>query len=264
MLKSLLAAAIMAAFITPASAWEDVTGMNKLIDNSNFIVGGGCSGTLISIEYSLIVTAFHCVGNYIRTVTREEVGEDGKIEKVQYEVRRRVSVQQKDYDRFDNVGAVSYQTEIVAYYKERDLALLQLVGNNLRSTMAAPILPLGEEVQRGESVVAVGNPRMLDASVTQGVISSTSRAFRVPWAGSQMVPMLQFDAGIAPGSSGGALFSSAGFYIGTTVAAFPGATLSLAIPVYELHTLLSDSCFGSVYDADADDEACRNPVEEDE
>jgi len=258
----LLAVALfMAALVPgkPASAWETVGEMNEVVDSSNFIVGSGCSGTLISVEYRLIVTAFHCIKPYISTVTRDEVGPDGKIEKVQYERLRNVTVQQKDYDRFSNVGSVSYETRIVAHKQERDLALLQLVGDNLRSTIAAPVLPLGEDIARGEPVVAVGNPRGLDASVTSGVISSTSRTFRVPWALNEEVPLLQFDADIQPGSSGGALMDSRGRYIGTTVAGFPASNLGLAIPVYELQTLLADECFGSVVTPGTDDEACRNP-----
>lgn len=262
-MKRFLLLAAMIAFASPATAWESVKGMNEQIDQTNFIVGRGCSGTLISIEYRLIVTAYHCVDQNIRTVMREEVGKDGKIEEIQYEERKKMTIEQRDYDKFDRVGALSYQVNIVGYYKEHDLALLQLVGKNLRSTMAAPILPLGEEVQRGERVVAVGNPRMLDASVTAGVISSTSRSIRVG-ASRDEIAMLQFDANIQPGSSGGALYNDRGQYIGTTVAMVPGSDLSLAIPVYDLHTMLEDNCFGSIFDADADDEACRNPDADDE
>ncbi len=266
MFKSLTLAAALytAAFIGgPASAWEDVKGMNRQIDQTNFIVGNGCSGTLISVEYRLLVTAYHCVRRNIKTVTREEVGKDGKIEEVQYEERKKMTIEQRDYDRFDRVGALSYQVNIVGYYKEHDLALLQLVGKNLRSTMAAPILPEGEEVQRGEIVVAVGNPRGLDASVTAGVISSTSRSIRVSGSRDEMA-MLQFDANVQPGSSGGALYNDRGQYIGTVVAAMPGSDLSLAIPVYDLHTMLEANCFASIFDTDADDEACRNPDEEED
>jgi len=248
------------AMATPLAAWESVSEMNTTVDETNFIVGRGCSGTLISTEYRLIVTAYHCVSSNIRTVTKDVVGKDGKIEKEQFEKRKRMTVQQKDYDEFDQVGSLSYETEIVAYYKERDLALLQLVGTKLRSTQSANVLPKGVKVLRGERVVAVGNPRMMDASITAGIVSSTTRKFAI--FPSEEAPYIQFDANIQPGSSGGALFNDKGQYIGTTVAAFPGSDLSLAIPVYELHTMLDKACFASIYDPDADDELCRNPVED--
>lgn len=248
---------------TPSVAWETVKEMNTLIDQTNFIVGNGCSGTLIDVEYRLIVTAYHCVKGNIRIVSRDVTDDDGKITKERFEERRQVTVNQKDYDKFDQIGALSYQTKIVAYYKERDLALLQLVGKNLRSTMAAPILPEGIEVLRGEKVVAVGNPRMMDASVTAGIVSSTTRKFKIGGA-PEPVPYIQFDANIQPGSSGGVLFNDKGFYIGTVVAAFPGSDLSLAVPVYELYKMLDEACFGSVYDTTIDDELCRNPSEEED
>lgn len=248
------------AMATPSAAWESVAEMNHVVDETNFIVGRGCSGTLISTEYRLIVTAYHCVKQNIKIVSKDVVGKDGKIKKERFEERRRMTVQQKDYDEFDQVGALSYETEIVAYFKERDLALLQLVGTKLRSTIAADVLPKGVRIKRGEKVVAVGNPRMMDASITAGIVSSTTRKFAI--GGSDEVPYVQFDANIQPGSSGGALFNDKGMYIGTTVASFPGSDLSLAVPVYELHIMLDKACFGSVYDKDADDELCRNPVED--
>lgn len=253
----ILTLAAVAGINASALAWTNVEEMNHQIDQTNFIVGNGCSGTLISVEYKLVVTAHHCVDGYIKKVTRDIVGKDGKIEKVQFERLERVTIQQRDYKRFDNVGAVSYQTEIVAYKQGRDLALLQLIGDNLRSTIAAPVLQAGGDIFRGQGVIAVGNPRMLDASVTVGVVSSTSRTFQVPWALGEKVPMVQFDANIQPGSSGGALFTNEGIYIGTTVAAFPGSDLSLAVPVFELHDLLLESCMASVYDPEADDKACE-------
>ncbi len=259
--KLLIAAALSVGLLSsPASAWESVSEMNKVVDETNFIVGAGCSGTLISTEYRLIVTAYHCVARNIKTITKNVVGIDGKIEKVKFEKRTPMVVQQKDYDEFDQVGSLSYVTNIVAYFKGRDLALLQLKGDKLRSTISADVLPKGVKVLRGERVVAVGNPRMMDASITAGIVSSITRTFSI--GGNEEAPYIQFDANIQPGSSGGALFNDKGQYIGTTVAAFPGSDLGLAVPVYELHVMLDEACFGSVYDKDADDELCRNPVED--
>lgn len=260
-MKKLLAlictALLLATLSPPASAWENVAEMNRQIDETNFIVGKGCSGTLISLEYKLIVTAHHCIANQIKTVTRDVAGKDGKISKQSFERRDKVTVSQQDYARFSNVGSITYQTIILGFKQERDLALLQLVGDNLRSALAAPVLGPDEEVMRGEPVVAVGNPRMMDASVTTGVVSSTSRTFRLPWALFEEVPLVQFDANIQPGSSGGALFNERGTYIGTTIAAIPGSDLSLAIPAYELQDLLTEMCLASVFDIAADDAACE-------
>ena len=80
MFKPLLLAAMFAASAVPAVAWETVSDMNKQIDETNFIVGDGCSGTLISIQYRLIVTAHHCIARQITTVSRDVVDANGKIE----------------------------------------------------------------------------------------------------------------------------------------------------------------------------------------
>ena len=104
---------------------------------------------------------------------------------------------------------------------------------------------------------------MMDASVTSGIVSSITRKYKIG-NNTEESPYIQFDANIQPGSSGGALFNDKGQYIGTTVAMILASDLGLAIPVYALHELLDRSCFASVYDKDADDELCRNPVEEDD
>jgi S1-C subfamily serine protease len=184
-LKQLIGAGVLCALgfmATPSAAWESVKGMNEQIDQTNFVVRGGCSGTLIDVENRLIVTAHHCVSSFIKKVVRDVVDEDGAINKVTYEKLLNVPVWQNDYHNFENVGTLTYQTKIVAYKQERDIAILQLVGDNLRSTMAAPVLPEGKVVYRGEPVTAVGNPLGFDATVTTGVVSSTTRTFQVPWA----------------------------------------------------------------------------------
>ena len=240
--------------------------MNKTLDASNFIVGQGCSGTLISLEYRLILTAHHCIDQYVSIVTRKDSAADGTVKEIERERLRRVTITQKDYDGHSQVGALSYETEILARIKDRDLALLQLVGDNLRSSVAARVLPEGAPIYRGESVTVVGNPRGLDTSVTRGIVSSVNRSWEVSWANGEEVPLIQFDAAAAPGNSGGAVYDSAGYLIGVTVAGSRGE-FALAIPVSEVRDLLDANCLGSVHDPEADDETCqaeKDAEEEDE
>jgi len=242
---------------TPSAAWE-VESMNKQIDETNFIVNRGCSGTLLSKEYRLILTAYHCIDQFVTRETRDVVGEDGVLKKTQYEKLRNVQISQVDYHDFDKVGAVSYQTRIVAKAKGSDIAILQLIGTNLRSDVAAPIRAADLPILRGEPAIAVGNPRGLDATVTSGIITSTTR--KIEWVGG-LTPMVQTDAMAAPGSSGGALYDNDGYLIGIVVGGVQGEFV-LAIPVNLLYPVLDEACFGSVYDKNIDDELCRNPVEE--
>lgn len=245
------------AIATPATAWE-VESMNKQVDETNFIVNTGCSGTLISREYRLVLTAYHCITNFVTKITKDVVGEDGVIEKKQFEKLKTVKISQVDYHDFDEVGSVVYQTNIVAKSKKSDIAILQLIGTKLRSTVAAPIRASDLPIRRGEPVVAVGNPRGLDATVTSGIITSVTR--KIKWIGG-MTPMIQTDAMAAPGSSGGALYDDDGYLIGIVVGGKQGEFV-LAIPVNLLYPVLDAACFGSVYDEDANDELCRNPVED--
>ncbi len=255
-MKLLLAMLVVFALGGPASAWENIKEMNEQIDQTNFIVGGGCSGTLISIEYRLILTAHHCIKGQIKTVIRDVIGDDGELEKVTFEKLSRVKVEQKDYLKYEAVGSISYQTEILAYDKKHDLALLQLVGKNIRSTMAAQVRGADDEVLRGEPVIAIGNPLGLDATITSGVVSSTNRKFKVSFSQIDEMNMIQFDANINGGNSGGALTDSIGRVIGIVVASVRGSDLGFAIPIFDIYPMLDEICMASIYDTDADDEAC--------
>ena len=63
---------------SPVAAW-DIKEMNEHIDQTNFIVDRGCSGTLIDIEDRLILTNHHCVDKYIRFKQEEVVSPRGVV-----------------------------------------------------------------------------------------------------------------------------------------------------------------------------------------
>lgn len=233
---------------TPVSAWS-VKEMNDTINSTNFIVGKGCSGTLISLEHRLILTNHHCITSSIRTVTRKVTGDNGVVSNVTKEDVRDLDVTQKSYMKHREVGKSVYKTEIIARWKESDLALLQ-VRAELINPVAAPVFS-GDEVFRGEKVYAVGNPAGLDATVMTGVLSNVNRMYRVTWADGAEVPFLQTDAGITGGNSGGALFNDKGELIGVPAAAVPGTVLGLAIPFSNIQAFLTNNCYGEVWDVTA-------------
>jgi len=101
-----------------------------------------------------------------------------------------------------------------------DVALLDLVGDDF------PVAVLGtaEGLKVGEPTISIGWPlgSATPASVTTGVISALGR--RLDMAdGVPLHGMIQTDAPIAPGASGGALVDSSGSVIGITTAASEGA-----------------------------------------
>ena len=123
-----------------------------------------------------------------------------------------------------------------------DLALLKV--EDLGETKARSVY-LGDiqRIKAGEDVFAIGNPLGLERTVTNGVVSSTNRAF------SGLI-YIQTNADINPGNSGGPLFNLAGEVIGVTNMGyiFSGG-LGFAIPVnYVKHFIENRDAF--IYDKD--------------
>lgn len=115
--------------------------------------------------------------------------------------------------------------------KARDLAVLKV------TTLRAPALSLGnsDTVKVGETVYAVGNPRGLEGTFSQGNISSIRPEGNTAVRGK----VLQITAPISPGSSGGAVLNSNGKVIGIAVATVVnGQNLNFAIPSNYLKALL--------------------------
>jgi S1-C subfamily serine protease len=112
-----------------------------------------------------------------------------------------------------------------------DLAILRVPRTDL------PAATLAEGYPRvGDLAVALGNPLGFDNTVTTGVISGLQRALPDPFAGGSaaLVDLIQTDAAISPGNSGGALVNVAGEVVGITVAYIPpglgAVSLGFAIP----------------------------------
>lgn len=252
-----LAFLLLAVLAMPARAAESwaIADMNRFIDQNNFIVEDRCSGTLISITQRLILTNNHCIRHKVSVVEEEVVGDDGTVQKVKREKFEDVSIVHNHYKGFAQVGSSSFQTEIVAHDEKRDLAILRFKQDAIPFTLAAPLLPDGVELTRGEPVVIVGNPMLLEASVVTGVISSLTRQIEI---GGNKRDYIQFSGGAFGGSSGGALYNAKGQLIGVPAAGSPTATfIGLAIPVQSVKEMLRQNCLASVLDAKADDAKCK-------
>jgi S1-C subfamily serine protease len=115
--------------------------------------------------------------------------------------------------------------DVVGRDKLSDLAVLRLLGGE--------VLPaeLGEAAQLrvGQLVVAIGNPMGFSGSVTAGVVSALGRA--LPIRGGRVVEnVIQTDAALNPGNSGGALADGRGRVVGINTAV-AGIGLGLAVPI---------------------------------
>lgn len=125
-----------------------------------------------------------------------------------------------------------------AYY---DLAVLHVDPAQL----PVPPLPLGsaETLRVGQRVLAIGNPFGLDRTLTTGVISALDRTIEGP-DNRTITGIIQTDAAINKGNSGGPLLDSSGRVIGITSAIFSptgtSAGVGFAVPVDTLKRLLPD------------------------
>ncbi|WP_431219634.1 S1C family serine protease [Leifsonia xyli] len=106
-----------------------------------------------------------------------------------------------------------------------DLAVLRARG------ATPPPLRLGDaaRLRVGQLVVALGNPLGLAGSVTAGIVSALGRS--LPTASGRVIDeVIQTDAALNPGNSGGVLADSAGRMVGVNTAV-AGVGLGLAVPI---------------------------------
>ena len=134
------------------------------------------------------------------------------------------------------------QATIVGVDPSTDLALLKI---NAQARALTP-LPLGDSdaVRVGDAVVAIGNPFGLERTVTAGIVSALQREITAP-NGYTIDKVIQTDAGINQGNSGGPLLNAQGKVIGVNSQIEPGNTgtgnpgIGFAVPSATLREVVS-------------------------
>jgi S1-C subfamily serine protease len=121
-----------------------------------------------------------------------------------------------------------YEMEVVGVDPLSDLALVRA-----RSASLTPV-PAGDadRLRVGQLVVAVGNPLGYSGSVTAGVVSGLGRSLPTRWGNGRRIVenVIQTDAALNPGNSGGALADGRGRLVGINTAV-AGVGLGLAVPL---------------------------------
>ncbi|MDQ2774971.1 MAG: trypsin-like peptidase domain-containing protein [Acidobacteriota bacterium] len=125
-----------------------------------------------------------------------------------------------------------------------DLALIKIDPKK-----KLPFLRLGDSdrAQVGQKVLAIGNPFGLEGTLTAGVVSSIGRAIQSEGS-AQLQGMIQTDAAINGGNSGGPLLDSSGEVIGINTAILGETNLGIgfALPINRAKALLTDYQAGRI------------------
>jgi S1-C subfamily serine protease len=142
--------------------------------------GGVGAGVLID-ERGLLLTAYHVVAgaDHIRVVYSDGTQSDALV---------------------------------VAEEPERDTAVL--LASVVPDDVIAATLAPSASLRIGDEVIAVGSPYGLTHTLTLGVVSGLQRRFRAPAIGQTLDNVIQFDAAVNPGNSGGPLVNRYGEVVG--------------------------------------------------
>jgi S1-C subfamily serine protease len=102
--------------------------------------------------------------------------------------------------------------EIVVRQPENDIAVIHSVG--LPSVLVPAVLGNANAMQVGDEAFVVGNPFGLYSSMSSGVISGFNRTFKPTGGTQELQGLIQIDAAVNPGNSGGPLLNRYGHVIG--------------------------------------------------
>ena len=212
---------------TPLPAGEVLTPAQVYARNVASVVGITCSSTTLIGGQSVQTTV---------TGSGFFLSEDGYVVTNYHVVAEASSISVVTQD------AEPHEASLVGRDATADMALLKVEGDHFQPVT----LGSSSELAIGDMVVAIGNPlSALEATQTVGYISGKNREVSTD---SNVVNMLQTDAAINSGNSGGPLFNMRGEVVGITTAKYSGTSasgasiegLSFAIPIDDLKKSMED------------------------
>ena len=127
----------------------------------------------------------------------------------------------------DHTGKTTWRMKasVLARNDERDLCLLYVDQLSDPPAPAAARLGSAKTLSVGEEVYAIGAPQGLELSLSRGIVSQLRGVLD-----KRRGPLIQTDAAISPGSSGGGLFNANGELVGITTFKRRGENLNFALP----------------------------------
>ena len=130
-----------------------------------------------------------------------------------------------------------YPAEVIGYDEEEDLAVIKIEGTGF----SPAVIGDSAAARVGDTAIAIGNPLgTLGGTVTTGIVSALDRQIEVE---GQMMNLLQTNAAVSPGNSGGGLFNAKGELIGIVNAKSDGEDvegLGFAIPSNTVKEVTAD------------------------
>ena len=212
---------------TPLPAGEVLTPAQVYARNVASVVGITCDSTAVIGGQSIQTTV---------TGSGFLLSEDGYVVTNYHVVAEAATITVVTQD------AETHEAALVGRDTTADMALLKVEGEHFQPVT----LGSSTELAIGDMVVAIGNPlSALEATQTVGYISGKNREVSTD---NNVVNMLQTDAAINSGNSGGPLFNMRGEVVGITIAKYSGTSasgasiegLSFAIPIDDLKKSMED------------------------
>ena len=204
-------------YMTPSQVYaQNVNSVVGILNQGNRMSSSG-SGFIIS-ESGYVVSNYHVVEG---AQTLSVITHDGK----------------------------QYPAELVGYVASNDVSLLKIEAEGLTPVKIGS----SDELVVGDQVAAIGNPLgELTATLTVGYISSKDRTVVTgasnQYTSNQYINMMQTDAAINSGNSGGPLFNMKGEVVGITTAKYSGSSnsgasiegIGFAIPIDDVTDIVED------------------------
>ncbi len=144
-----------------------------------------------------------------------------------------------------SIGKMTVPAKVVGFEPRKDIAVLQLKSTKAISALKSfKPFEVGHtrDLMVGQKAIAIGNPFGFDHSLTVGVVSALGR--QVPGVGGVSIhDMIQTDASVNPGNSGGPLLDSAGRLIGMNTVIYSqsgnSAGVGFAVPADEIEHVVN-------------------------